>query len=253
MTTPQERLSSTRWRLLNSSWVLTPLLSLGTFTFAAFFYAGSRMRSRPVLLWSVGYALFTVFLFSVIETSPPDRDRAIDNIAFALLLAVWIGGSLQAFRVNRQFLLWKARRASEGPWYQHAAATTAPPPASGDAVGRTGLLDDQQALWGAGPAAPAPAPPQPPSWAPRPPAAGLSDPLDLNTAREEQLQAVPGIGPILAKRIVSERQTRGGFRAVEDLSAILPPHVLVRLRDLVVVAAPRAEPARPPRGRVIDL
>lgn len=45
-------------------------------------------------------------------------------------------------------------------------------------------------------------------------------PVDLNTASEEELAAVPGLGPGRARRIVYWRLERGPFRAVEDLQHI---------------------------------
>jgi len=41
--------------------------------------------------------------------------------------------------------------------------------------------------------------------------------LDLNTATAEQLQGIPGIGPVLAGRIVEYRKQNGAFHAVSDL------------------------------------
>ncbi len=41
--------------------------------------------------------------------------------------------------------------------------------------------------------------------------------IDLNQASAEDLAAVPGIGPALAKRIVEYRQAHGPFQKVEDL------------------------------------
>ncbi len=41
--------------------------------------------------------------------------------------------------------------------------------------------------------------------------------LNLNTADAETLQALPGIGPALAERIVAYRQEHGPFLTAEDL------------------------------------
>ncbi len=41
--------------------------------------------------------------------------------------------------------------------------------------------------------------------------------VDINTANEDALVAIPGIGPALAKRIVEFRQQNGPFTRVEDL------------------------------------
>jgi len=44
--------------------------------------------------------------------------------------------------------------------------------------------------------------------------------LNLNTATPKQLEALPGIGPALAKRIVDFREKKGKFKRVEELLAI---------------------------------
>ena len=47
--------------------------------------------------------------------------------------------------------------------------------------------------------------------APRP------EPLNLNTATAEELETLPGIGPVLAQRIVEHRAAHGAFTSVEEL------------------------------------
>jgi competence protein ComEA len=44
--------------------------------------------------------------------------------------------------------------------------------------------------------------------------------LNLNTATPKQLEALPGIGPVLAKRIVDFRDKKGGYKRMEELLAI---------------------------------
>jgi competence protein ComEA len=44
--------------------------------------------------------------------------------------------------------------------------------------------------------------------------------INLNTATPRELETLPGIGPVLAKRIVAFRDKRHGFRRVEELLAI---------------------------------
>ena len=42
-------------------------------------------------------------------------------------------------------------------------------------------------------------------------------PIDLNAAGETELTALPGIGPVLAERILDYRRENGPFQAVEEL------------------------------------
>ena len=44
--------------------------------------------------------------------------------------------------------------------------------------------------------------------------------IHLNQATAEQLQALPGIGPALAERIVSHRAEHGPFRSVDQLTDV---------------------------------
>jgi len=44
--------------------------------------------------------------------------------------------------------------------------------------------------------------------------------LNLNTATLMELETLPGIGPVLARRIVEFREKKGGFRRVEELLVI---------------------------------
>lgn len=45
-------------------------------------------------------------------------------------------------------------------------------------------------------------------------------PLDLNSATAEDLDKLPGVGEVLAKRIVDYRTSHGGFRSVEELQRV---------------------------------
>ncbi|MFJ8658972.1 helix-hairpin-helix domain-containing protein [Streptomyces sp. NPDC093795] len=49
---------------------------------------------------------------------------------------------------------------------------------------------------------------------------GPGAPLSLNTATVEQLDTLPGVGPVLARHIVDHRAEHGGFRSVGELREV---------------------------------
>lgn len=50
--------------------------------------------------------------------------------------------------------------------------------------------------------------------------AGAEPLVDLNRAGAEELQALRGVGPVLAERIVALRREKGGFGSVDELLAV---------------------------------
>jgi competence protein ComEA len=44
--------------------------------------------------------------------------------------------------------------------------------------------------------------------------------VNLNAATAAQLEALPGVGPALAARIVEHRQKSGGFKSLQELMAV---------------------------------
>ena len=80
--------------------------------------------------------------------------------------------------------------------------------------------------WPADTAAPESTVTVPPSPSP------VSEVLDLNRATAEELDRLPGVGPVLARRIIEHRLLHGPFHAVDELLAVrgIGARLLERLR-----------------------
>lgn len=64
---------------------------------------------------------------------------------------------------------------------------------------------------------------------------GTSGPVDLNTATAEQLDALPGVGPVTAQKIIDWRTAHNGFTDVAQLQQVsgIGPVTYNDLKDLV--------------------
>jgi competence protein ComEA len=60
-------------------------------------------------------------------------------------------------------------------------------------------------------------------------------PVSLNTATADQLDTLPGVGPVLAQHIIDYRTQHGGFRSVDELRQVngIGDRRFADLRDLV--------------------
>jgi competence protein ComEA len=115
-----------------------------------------------------------------------------------------------------------ARRVSDG---EQIVVGVTSPPAAPSSMGSSITPPPGQS------AAPAPggdAGPAPP---------GPVGPVNLNTATPEDLDALPGIGPVMASAILAWRDANGPFASVDQLGEVdgIGPARLDKLRDLVHV------------------
>ncbi|MET9354475.1 ComEA family DNA-binding protein [Streptomyces sp. NPDC006617] len=92
------------------------------------------------------------------------------------------------------------------------------------------LVDGEQVIVGA----PVPAPRPGAGPAPSGPA-GPAAPVSLSTATTDQLDTLPGVGPVLAQHIIDYRTQHGGFRSVDELREVngIGERRFADLRDLV--------------------
>jgi DNA uptake protein ComE-like DNA-binding protein len=84
---------------------------------------------------------------------------------------------------------------------------------------------------------------------------GIEPLVDINTASEDAIAALPGLGVALAKRIVLIRQQEGGFHSLEVLVAKLhmKSHIAERLRSLIQFSEVSSRSSlTSPRGRIVD-
>jgi competence protein ComEA len=96
------------------------------------------------------------------------------------------------------------------------------------------VVDGELILVGVAPSPGMPAPVAPAAAGGAAPAGGL---VNLNTATLADLDTLPGVGPVLAQRILDARTAQGGFKAIGDLRKVdgIGDARYEQLKDLVTV------------------
>jgi competence protein ComEA len=69
------------------------------------------------------------------------------------------------------------------------------------------------------------------------PPGGATGDVNLNTATSEQLQSLPGVGPVLAQHILDWRGQHGRFTSVDQLQDVsgIGPAKFAAIKDLVTL------------------
>lgn len=63
--------------------------------------------------------------------------------------------------------------------------------------------------------------------------------ININTATIAELDTLPGIGEVTAKRIIEFRETQGPYRSIDDLVHVqgISTRTITKLRDLITVGS----------------
>ena len=74
-----------------------------------------------------------------------------------------------------------------------------------------------------------------------------ADPIDINTATQEQLESLAGVGPTKAKAIIAYRTEHGNFKTVDELDNVkgFSSKTLDKLRDQATVGEAKPAPKSP--------
>jgi len=258
VSTPEELLCSRKWRLQRGAWMLWGWVPFAFTAWVGYLIIGIRARNWKWIAAAAGFFIFgTAFFFTISwfgntfggeKGDPyPEPWGAISGAVLVTNLLVWIGNAaiLQWF-VNRKWLLWRAHhdKRLSTPWYATATAGTAQSAAPAPAPERVNTaIGDALAA----PTTPTTSPPPPPAPVQAAPTVGAS-PLDVNSASEAELAALPGFDATTAAQIVTARSQAGGFRDVTELvtRAGVKPHLLAGVQGQVTVTPAPSTPQPPP-------
>jgi hypothetical protein len=254
------------WEWGHSWWILLTL-GFGLLSGPAFLYAGRKTRTRKWVIAGFVYLLAWVAIgLAPTKPKPPSPgaprpaveeprspipyDSPAADLFPATFFALWFASIIHAVWVRNEYLRRLDAVHGTDP-YAHLRREVAEEAAS------DGVPAPPWAPFDGGTPPPPPAPVLPPRPVAPLGAEPAGAPVDLNNAAEDELAALPGMGPVLARRAAEERRVRGGFGSLEEFGEVLAlkPHILERLRPRVVLGPPPppSTPSAPAAGRrVVD-
>ena len=226
--------------------------------------AAIRTGKKDYWIYTGIYAGLTAIFFVIVSVTDPEG--VWSDIAMIPFLGAWVAPTIHAAILNRRYL---RELATQGEWY----ATPLPAPDAHTYQPQPPVLGvSHNDYYGPTASAATSAPAAPPPYTPAPPrptgptrpggtteTSSQNEPVNVNTAGHADLSALPGVGDSLAQRIIAIRDTRGGYRDVDDLAAAanLQPHEIVRIRDKVTFDQPstghQQRPGYGGSGRILDI
>jgi len=122
------------WRRRNSMWLVPTVVCCGVMTWASFLYIGVTAKRPAWLAAAAGYGVAFVAYFVLVGSAPkaapgsPSTTSWQSTTGTICFLVVWIGGSVHALIINRQWLAFLASPQDQATtsWSAASAPIVAP-------------------------------------------------------------------------------------------------------------------------------
>ena len=232
------------WELRNSIWTLWTFFPFGFFNYISFFYIAARLKDKKLFVYGILYAI--PFINVMVMDSIVSPPTWYEDISYITICIVWIISIVHVIKVRRHYLLSKADSVSyadqlveENRQLQQklqSLTTTNNDPKVTTVTHETPFKAVEPT--------------------PNTIETTIAAPIDLNVASEKDLASIAEIGPLLASKIILERQQIGRFTSYEHFTQVMDfkPHIAHKFKKHVtVIAVETSQPPTPSKqGRVID-
>ena len=242
----------TMWEIINSWWILLTL-PFGLSSWAAFLYIGLTAKQRKWISWGAVYSI--AFTASMVIGSDPSLEYFIlvpenswvANLRDFIVIGLWLISMFHAFYIRNEYLrkLESIKGLKTDSNDEYLKKKYEMEYYYGDKeknyinLGnpfKKFLKSDEIS---------------------KQVTVKPSKPVDINNDPEEEIAGLPGIGSILAKKVIEIRQSNPFESADEFGEALgLKPHMVERIKPLIVITAgfPKDENHSEPLelGRMID-
>lgn len=238
----------TLWELTHSLWILWTL-AFGFLSWVSFFYIGFRTKQRKWILWGLIYSSSAITAMLIGPTADYSimvpEDSWIMDLQIFYFFGLWIISMIHALWVRNEYLLrleaisepirddeYLKRKYAMEYAYGNEEKSKFQNPFKRSSMNSGIKKKDVKDL----------------EVQPKP--------VDINNDPEEVIADLPGVGSILAKKVVETRQS-SPFKSVDEFGEILglKPHIIERVRPLIVISGEfpdNEESETSTSGRLVD-
>ncbi|WP_289890233.1 helix-hairpin-helix domain-containing protein [Virgibacillus pantothenticus] len=221
------------WELRNSIWMLWAILTLGFFNYISFYYIYFRVKQRKWLFAALVYSLIFITWIIIAEIYP--EKHWMTDVSFAIFLLGWIISIVHVFKIRKEYLLRLEVKIANGQKEIQS------------------LREQIRQEYGSTVEAGSKVAPIPQEIKEQP--EDTVKMIDINTATEDEVAGVPGIGALFAKKVMEAREREGGFTSFEHFVQTLSikPHLAEKMRPfLVFPEKPSISSLKKSEGRIVD-
>lgn len=223
------------WEIRNSIWMLWAILSFGFLNYVSFYYASYRVKQRKWFFAALIYSFIFIMTIVVIEVFP--EEHWMTDVAIATFLLGWVFSIVHVFKIRTEYLL-----------RLEATITT------GQKEREIQSLKEQITREYGGTAEAAPKTAAVPR-AMEQKSEEKIDIVDINTASEEEIAKVPGIGALFAKKVLEARSRENGFASLDHFVEVLSikPHLAEKMKPyLAFPEKTQTSSLEKTEGRIVD-
>lgn len=227
-----------KWELRNSIWIVWSFTLV--FNFVGFFWIGGRTGQRKWIFSGLFY-LVTCLGIPLFSTELKEMNSTVYNIAIVVYCIAAFGSIVQSFMSRKEYLVRREAvldltEATKDAYRNEIRQ---------DYLGKTEPIQSTEKVQQA----------KDNSTHAQMSKTHFNQPINLNTAPEEQIAGLPGVGVALAKKAVIMRAS-DKFMSVEDFcdKLHLMPHFAVQIKTVAYVDVEQTgEKVKSDTGRVLDI
>lgn len=230
------------WEFRHSIWMLWAILTFGALNYISFYYISYKVKQRKWFITGIIYSILFILVMVVSESFP--TEHWVYDVTLGAYLLGWIASIVHVFKIRPEYLLRLEAKISSGhkakeieslkqKIAQEYGTTTASE--KRDNTNSTVLHEQQKMV--------------------NKETSSKIQIVDINTASEQEIAKVPGIGTIYAKKVVLVRSQENGFQSFDHFVEVLSvkPHLIEKIKPhLKFPETHSIQPAKKSEGRIVD-